>query len=74
MLYQSESETNRSNGREGGVAIFVKKNIAATQAKAFHSEGGQWIRVTTHGQTRKFVRCRTLVLTFLLSGLTGVNN
>ena len=49
LFYQSELDTNRSNGREGGVAIFIKKNIAATQAKAFHSEGGQWIRVTCPG-------------------------
>ena len=49
LFYQSELDTNRSNGREGGVAIFIKKKIAATQAKAFHSEGGQWIRVTCPG-------------------------
>ena len=32
------------------------------------------LQALAHGQTRKFVRCRALVLTSLLSGLTGMNN
>ena len=35
MFYQAESESNKSNGREGGVAVFVKKTSQQSKLRPF---------------------------------------